>query len=61
MLRAVEGHVLEKMGQSALTGLFKNGAAALGDIKIGHLRCLGGVGDVIGETVGQCAPSHEGV
>ena len=37
VLAAVEGHVLQKMGQSTLVLLFEDGAYILGNVEIGTL------------------------
>ena len=61
VLRAVEGHVLQEVGQSALAGLFLNAAYTLGDVEISQSRLLGVVADVVRQPVLQLTRAHGGV
>ena len=58
VLRAVEGHVLQEVSQSALPWLLLDGAHALGNIEIGQSGFLGIVTDVVGQSVLQLARAH---
>ena len=51
VLCAVEGHVLQEVGQTALAGLLKNGTYALGDVEVGKALLLGIVAQVVGQAV----------
>ena len=51
VLGAVESHVLQKMGQSALTGFFQNAAHTLGNVEVGQSCLLGIVANVVGHTI----------
>ena len=59
--RAVEGHVLQEVGQSALPGFFEDGAHPLGDVEVGDARFFGVVADVIGQPVLQFSRQERGV
>ena len=58
VLAAVEGHVLQKMGQSTLVLLFKDGAYILGNVEIGTLLRQFVVTKIIGESVGQLTVAY---
>lgn len=58
ILGAVEGHVLQEVGKSALAWLFENGTYALCYIEVGESGFLGVVADIVGESVFQCALAH---
>jgi len=51
VLRAVEGHVLQEVGQTALPGLLEYGTYALGDVEVGKALLLGIVAQVVGQAV----------
>ena len=53
MLRAVEGHVLEEVSQSALVFILLNGAHALGNVEVGHVLRPVVLTDVVGQTIVQ--------
>ena len=53
MLGAVEGHVLQEMGQAALPRLLKDASHALGNVELGHAGRLRVVADVVGKAVLQ--------
>ena len=53
ILRAVERHVLQEVGQSALARLLQNASHALSDVELGHVGRLVVVADVVGKSVGQ--------
>ena len=58
MLRAVEGHVLQEMGQTALVLVLLNGAHTLSNVEIGHMLRPLVVPDVVGQSVWQLAYAH---
>ena len=58
VFRAVEGHVFQKMRQSALTRLFEDASHALCDVEIGQSSLFGIVAQVVGHSVFQCALAH---
>ena len=58
MLRAVEAHVLQEMGQTALVLVFQDGAHFLGDVEIGLPLRLLIVPDVVGQSVVKLADAH---
>ena len=53
MLRTIEGHVLQEVSQTTLTGFLLDGTHALGDIEIRQSGLLGVMTDIIGQTVLQ--------
>ena len=58
VLRAVEGHVLKEVSQSALALLLLDGAHALGNVEIGHVLRPLVVADVVSQTVVELADAH---
>ena len=58
VLRAVEGHVLEEVGQSALVFLLLNGAHALCDVEVSHVLRVLVVADVVRQSVVKFADAH---
>ena len=58
---AVEGHVLQEVGQTALVFLLKDGTHFLRDVEIGALGGFLVVTDVVGQSVFQFASSDVGV
>ena len=58
ILRSVESHVLQEVGESALAGLFKNRPYPLCDVEVGQSSLFGIVTDVIGEPVFQGSFPH---
>ena len=61
MLGAVEGHVLQEVGQSALVVVLLDGAHALGDVELGALFGPVVVADVVGQSVVKFADADIGV
>ena len=55
VLRTVEGHVLQKMGQSTLAGLLQDTTHALGYIEVRQTSFLRMMTNVIGHAVLQLA------
>ena len=51
MLRTIEGHVLQEVSQTTLTGFLLNSTHALGDIEIRESGLLSVMTDIIGQTV----------
>ena len=61
VLRAVEGHVLQEVCQSALTGLFKDGAHALCNVEVGKTGLLGIVAQVVRQPIVELAHAYRRV
>ena len=61
VLGAVEAHVLEEVGQTALVLFFLYRTYLLRDIEVNTLFGQGIVTDVVGQSVGQFAVTHSGV
>ena len=57
VLRAVEGHVLQEVGQTLLVVFFKDGADLLRDVEVGALGGFLVMTDVVGQSVLQFASS----
>ena len=51
VFRTVEGHVLQKVCQSALTWFLQDGTYALGDVEVGQPRLLGVVAQIVSQSV----------
>ena len=58
VLTAVEGHVLQEVGQTVLVVLLLHGAHALGDVEVGTVLGIIVVTDVIGQAVVQLADTY---
>ena len=58
---AVEGHVLEEMGEATLAFLFLYGADALGNIKVHTVFGVVVVADVVGQSTVELADSNFGI
>ena len=58
ILRSVEGHVLQEVGESALARLLKYRPYALCDVEVGQSGLLGIVADVVSEPVFQGSFPH---
>ena len=58
MLRTVEGHVLQEVGQTALVFVFLDRAHALGDVEVGHVLGPVVLADVVGQTIVQLTDFH---
>ena len=61
VLRTVKRHVLQEVGQSALTGFLQNGAYTLGNIEISQSRLFRIMADIIGHSIVQTSHSERGV
>ena len=58
MLRTVEGHVLQEVGQSTLVFVLLDRAHALGDVEVGHVLGPVVLADVVGQTIVQLTDFH---
>ena len=61
VLRAVEGHVLEKVGETALIVVFLHRSDLLGDVEIDLSFGFGVVSNVVGQSVGKFSLTYGGV
>ena len=61
VLRAVEGHVLEKVGETALIIVLLYRTHLLGDVEIDLAFGFGVVSNVVGQSVGEFALTYGGV
>ena len=61
VLRTVEGHVLEKVGETALIVVFLHRSDLLGDVEIDLSFGFGVVSNVVGQSVGKFALTYGGV
>ena len=61
MARAIEGHVLKKMGQATLLWLFKDRAHTLRYVEVGLSRCLSIMTYIIGKPIAERAFAHTAV
>ena len=55
---AVEAHVFEEMGQTALVVFFEDGAHFLGNVEVGQILRLSVVPDIVSQSVVQLADAH---
>ena len=58
VLGAVEGHVLQEVGQSSLVGFFLNGAYLLGNVEFSPFFGQSIVADVISQSIVQLTDAH---
>ena len=58
VVRAVEGHVLQEVGQSALVVVLVDGAHFLGDVEVDHMFGIVVFADVISQSVVQFADAN---
>src|SRR5690606_18298312 len=61
VLRPVERHVLDEVGQTALVLVFENGAGVDDQPQLGALRGLAVHADVVAKAVGQCTRGDAGI